>query len=255
MDTELVDAMRRHWEAHAPDEAATARARDAALAAMPRARRWTPTPFMRRPAVALAALVLAIGAAGALGITKPWERDDAPLVPANRNAAERIVADPLLSQLAWITDTRTAEGGPVRIQQLPEAPSLRFPPGVGFEEAFARIFASLAQSGTLPAEATLGPPLPAGKTLALPADPSQGIAIDLRSPRGYLLPGGILPSGFAAAPSWTPEEGERRIAEANRQGLIVPPGAVIDPPQLAPCQVLDPAAPSPACVLSPPLQP
>lgn len=213
-------------------------------------RRWAGS---RRPVLALAILALGAGAAGALALTQPWERDKAPLVAASRSAAERIVADPLLSQLAWITQTRAADGGPARIQELAEAPSLRFPPGVSFQQAFDRIFASLASTGTLPAEASLGAPLPLGKVVALPSDPSQGIAIDLRAPRGYLIPSGILPTGFAAAPDWTPAEGERRIAEANREGLIVPLGAVIAPPTLEPCQILDPADPTPACTLSPPL--
>ncbi len=183
-----------------------------------------------------------------------WDSERAPQVPASRLAAERIAADPLLSQLAWITDTRGPDDGPVRIQFLAEQPSLVFPAGVSFEEGFRRLLDSLAHDGTLPPEAHIGPPLPAGKTLRLPSRPGQGIAIDLRSPRGYLPPSVILPVGFAAPAGWSDEEATARIAEARESGLIVPLGAVIDPPDLEPCQVLDPADPSPSCQLSPPLR-
>ncbi len=265
-DRQLQDELRRRLAQLEVPEDSEARAVEAALrglaqrraaeeqhqpalpAGKPAPRRRGTSAWRRRPAVVLAILVLGGGAAGAVGVTQPWDRETAPLVGTTREAAERIATDPLLANLAWIVDKRGPDGGPTRIQDLPPSPSLRFPPGVSFEQAFARIYASLADSGALPPEATLGPPLPLGKTLAVPADPSLGIAIDLRSPRGYLLPGGALPLGFASPPGLSRAESERRLSEAARQGLVVPLGFIIPTPDLKPCQILDPANPTPSCL-------
>lgn len=207
----------------------------------------------RRTLIALA-IALMIGAGAAVAALAPWDTERAPLVPATRPAAERIAADPLLSQLAWVTDTRGPDDGPVRIQDLAKQPSLVFPAGVSFEEGFQRLFDALAAEGALPTEARLGPPLPAGRTVRLPTTPGGGIAIDLRSPRGYLIPGGVLPVGFAAPATWSAEEATARLDEARENGLLVPLGAVIEAPTLEPCQVIDPASPSLPCQLSPPLR-
>jgi hypothetical protein len=261
-DDRLADEIaRRLAELPVPEDSEAEAVRRARLAvteaARPVGRRRAGGPawWTSRRRRTLIALAIALTVAGAaMAAIESWDSERAPQVPASRLAAERIAADPLLSQLAWITDTRGPDDGPVRIQFLAEQPSLVFPAGVSFEEGFRRLLDSLAHDGTLPPEAHIGPPLPAGKTLRLPSRPRQGIAIDLRSPRGYLTPSGILPVGFAAPAGWSDEEATARIAEARESGLIVPLGAVIDPPDLEPCQVLDPADPSPSCQLSPPLR-
>lgn len=250
MVDELLTQLRDEWAQLEPTDDAAARARRAMVAmarttsSPPRRRLVAP---LRLALVVAVALLVIVGVA--LAVTKPWNRDRAPLVPASRTAAEKIVSDPLLSQLVWIVDTRTPDSGPPHIQDVAAQPSLRFPAGVTFEQAFRRLFESLRLDGTLPPEATLEAPLPLGKTVALPGSPEEGVAIDLRSPRGFEVPGGLIPSGFAAPPSVAPDEAAEWIRSAREEGLIVPLDAVIDPPKLKPCQILDPSTPSPPCAL------
>lgn len=254
MGTEHAEAVQLLWDRSAPRERVTTRARSAVLDATP------PPPLAagmnprtRRRTFALGFAVLALGAAAALAVTRPWDQTTAPTVPATREAAERIVADPLLANLAWLRAVQGADGGPPRVQEQPATPSLRFPPGVTYDEAFQRMIASLRTSGALPAEATLEPPLPAGRVLELGTGPDQGLALDLRAARGYDLPSGWMPTGFQGLPDWSPADFERHVAEAHAQGLVVPLDAIIPTPTLAPCQILDPADPAPTCRLSPPL--
>jgi hypothetical protein len=198
-----------------------------------------------------AGLACLIAAGVALGVTRPWDRGDAPLVPASRSTAEKIAADPLLSGLVWLSAGAAPHAGPIRIQELPPEPSLAFPPGVTFHQAFRRLFDSLETTGALPPEARLSRALPLGKTMRLPAAPSEGVRIDLRSPRGYLIPSGVIPEGFSLPATWTRPEVRESLVRARREGLVIPLGARIDIPRLARCQILDPRRPTKACRLEP----
>lgn len=206
----------------------------------------------RTALVVIAAVLLASGIVVAATVA-PWARDDAVPRPVVRASAERIAADPLLSRLVWLGVAPPVDGPP-RIQALSPAPSLRFPDGVSYAKAIRRLFDSLATEGRLPREATLGPPLPLGRTVQPFGEAGGGIAIDLRSPRGYRLPDGVVPTMLRPAAGWSAEETALRQAEAAELGVQVPLGGVVVVPALAPCQILDSARLTEVCELAPPLK-
>lgn len=149
------------------------------------------------------------------------------LAPFSSSAVLAAIArEPALAEAPWIFQR---DGSP-RIDSVPERPSLVFPPGVSYAHALRELFLEAGTRGQLPADATLGPPLPTGVVLLRPDDPGQGIAIDLRAPWAY-DPGRrsvLLPSLTVKTPP------------PVRQGLDDPwpEGSFVAVPKLPPCMVI-----------------
>ncbi|MGE3234916.1 MAG: peroxiredoxin family protein [Thermoleophilia bacterium] len=192
-----------------PPGDATARARAAALAALPAGPRRS---FWRRP-VRIAGAIAGVAALAGLLIAliiatpSPTDHDEvAALVPdpaslgplaacATRPSALAVPcvegteavrqAQPALAEAPWLYAGLDGSPGPSR------HPSLVFPPGVTYPEALDALVQAVTMTGRLPGGTSLGPPLPDGAVLLRPADPAEGIALDLGAPFG------VGPTGVA----------------------------------------------------------
>jgi cytochrome c biogenesis protein CcmG/thiol:disulfide interchange protein DsbE len=87
-------------------------------------------------------------------------------------------AQPALANAEWLY--APLDGTPDRSSH----PSLVFPSGVTYAQALDALVQSVTMTGRLPNGTTLGPPLPGRAVLMQPADPAEGIAIDLGAPFG-----------------------------------------------------------------------
>lgn len=194
-----------------PGPELTARARDAARAAVrDRSSRLARRLSRRRGGlvVALACLVLA---GGALAVTR-WTEADVPAAGRGANAFVLPSEDLLPGGYA--------RRRPPRLVDLPPRPSLVFPAGVSYAGAVADYHAARQRGEVVPPGARLEDPLPAGKVVWARDD--GRVALDPAAPVGYDLWTGLV-GGLAVAPS---------------SSFAVP---------LARCQVILPgAAPAPA---------
>jgi hypothetical protein len=242
-----------------PDAAGTERAweraREArglsgrAPAAAPERRRHVRPIWARRRLVVLAAAALVAGGGG-VAVTSQFRDANPPgsvIRVVGPDVRATIDADPVLSKAPWILQI----GGPPRVQDVDALPSLVFPAGTTYAQAVQALYTSVAATGRLPAGTRLGPPLETGKVVAMPADRSHGLALDLRAPFGYVVPGGqILPPSYSLPGSLTPAELRGRLAEAYRMHLALPRGAIVDPTQLRPCMIARVGG-APPCRLTP----
>jgi len=246
MSNDLRDA----WDDLEPAAESTARARSAAVAATPRARRLRWPRLARRGGVAIAFALLLIAGAATAAVIRPW--DDGPRASAaNPRAEARILADPVLSELSWLVPDPF---GARHVSQVGPRRSITFPPGVTYRQAITRLYVSVTEDGALPAGTRLGPPLPPGKVVRFPGSPADGIALDLQAPFGYDVPAGrVMTPTLTLDASIPVEEASRRVSEARREGRAIPRGARLYAGRLPACQTIrgDGAA-LPACRLAPP---
>lgn len=199
--------------------------------------RWRP--------VALGAAALAVAAGSAVGaVTYLSDGGSIGDTPAAR---ERIADTPALAFGPWF---HQPEGSP-RLADVPARPSLVFPPGTTYEEAVGELLESVKSAGGIPAGTALADPLPSGKVIMTPADPDDGIRLDLRAPFGYAVPSGrILPPSFVHPASTPRADVANSLSEWADNGRVgIPDGATVDAPKLRDCMILDEAAPTPACTL------
>lgn len=203
-----------------------------------------PRRMYRRPVVVgAAALTLAAGAAGGT-VAYLHNGGDIGDTPAAR---QQIADTPALAFGPWF---HQPEGSP-HLTDTPERPSLAFPPGTTYHQALSELLGSVKTTGTIPTGTTLADPLPAGKVILQPAEPHDGLRLDLRAPFGYALPSGrILPSSFTHPASTPPSDVAQSLTEWAANGRVgIPRGATIDTPQLRDCMILNRAAPTPTCNL------
>jgi hypothetical protein len=183
-----------------PSQDATAAARAAmhdALRARSRAGRG-PRSWMRsrRPRTyLLAAAVALVGAAAALAAGRWTIADLPPFGDGDQDAFVLPATD--------ILPGGYERSRPPRYIDLPERPSLLFPPGVGYTQAIDRYAASRAHGKVLPAGAVLADPLPAGKVVLVRDD--GRVVLDPAAPIGYSTATGLvntlgLPFGGVAVP-------------------------------------------------------
>ncbi|MDX6644667.1 MAG: large repetitive protein, partial [Miltoncostaeaceae bacterium] len=263
-ESRLEEALKGH-----PGPAVEERLRAAALDALPAPERARPKmlalpAWIRRPGrprragdrrrrtwvIALAALTATTG--GALAARALLQGEERTAVLVDPQAAERLARNPALADAPWLQ----GPSGVAYIQQVVPRPSLVFPPGVTYPEALQRFYDAVSRHGTLPAGARLGPPLPAGKIVALPADSRHGVAIDLRAPFGYRPDTGVINS-----PGYDPTFGGLGAARlpAPGRGTPLPVGLRVMPPIIGRpippgaggCMYLDPLTPTPPCPLPP----
>lgn len=168
--------------------------------------------------------------------------DDAMLqadcVPGAEAARE---AEPHLRRAPWLyTRLDGARGGPYRIQNARERPSLAFPPGVTRAQAIRSLYVAAVLHGRLPAEAAVAAPLPVG-TVFQPAGAGRGVRIDLRAPFGYdPARGWIFGMGISFRADLTSAEIDRQTRQGHLALLPTPLEEEVLPiPELAPCQVDD----------------
>ncbi|MGE3795399.1 MAG: hypothetical protein AB7I38_15945 [Dehalococcoidia bacterium] len=185
--TEL-EARLRAMEEHLPEPDAAAT--QAARAAMHAARRSAPWARERRrfqwrrprPFLLATAIVVAV-AGGALAAANWSIRDLPPFGPADREAFVLPATDILPGGYE-----RTR---PPRYAELPERPSLLFPPGVvGYTDALSAYAATRAAGAVLPPDVVLADPLPAGKVVMVRDD--RRIALDPAAPFGYSATTGLV---------------------------------------------------------------
>lgn len=198
--------------------------------------------------------VTAVGIAGALLVAASATATVAHLTGgsfgSSPEARQKIASDPALAFGPWF---HQPDGSP-RLADVEPRPSLRFPPGTTYAQALTMLLVSVKDRGTIPDGTALEPPLPTGRVLVRSSDPAQGLAIDLRAPFGYALPGGrILPPSFSHPASYGAERATRSFIEWAEGGRVgIPDGAHVNVPHLRACMVLDPEAPTPACDVDPP---
>lgn len=152
----------------------------------------------------------------------------------------RILADPRLAALPWLRQGPGAPSTPYSRQ--PQAPGLTFPAGTTYPAALNSLYLSLATTGTLPTEARIAPPLPAGKVLMLPRDPTQGVTLSLSAPFGYdpLLDLAVSPS-FSLPGALPVDQAQATFAAALARRDPIPPGGALDVPILPSCAVILPS--------------
>lgn len=249
MTPDDMPPVRRDWERLEPDADATERARRAVLDATPAAAppRRPRVRWSRRGALAVALLAVAAVGAATAGVIRPWDRPREPGA-ANETARARIMADPLLMSFPWVMPDIT---GPTRVEHLTRRVSLAFPSGVTRRQAVESLHRSVMEEGRLPAEATVGDPLPAGKAARIPAGAGEGLVIDPALAFGYDVPGGRVQT-----PSWTLprnlalDEARARMGAARDAGRDMPEGARLYVPPLDACQVIRPDVETTRCELS-----
>jgi hypothetical protein len=246
----MRDDLKREWGSLAPSDEATERARRAVLAAAPApttARRRR-RPWSRRGGLAVALAALVVGAAATAAVVRPWDQEPRPSA-ANPQAEARILADPLLSELGWVVPGPFGLG---HITHGPARPSLTFPPGVPHQAAMTRLYRSVTEEGVLPAEARLGPPLPAGRVVRYPSSEAEGVTLDLKAPFGYAIPrGSVSLPAFTLPAELPPEEVSRRFTEARAAGRALPRGAELATGAFPTCQVIRAGTTTPDCRLAP----
>ena len=201
-------------------------------------------PRARRPGrvllLAAAAVVVLGGGAAATAVMMGGGGDTT--VPLRDASAAAVRESPVLARAAWLVPGRA----PVRIQEAPPGPSLRFPPGTTYPAALRSLVASLAADGTLPDQARLAAPLARGVVFAPLA---TGARLDLTAPFGYSRPSGVVLPPTLRLPARLSRQEALRAARAFRtDGLRAVDSRLLDIPRLAACQRLPRAA---ACRLAP----
>jgi thiol-disulfide isomerase/thioredoxin len=130
-------------------------------------------------------------------------------------------AQPALASAPWLY--ARLDGSPAPVPH----PSLVFPPGVTYAEALDALVQTITMTGRLPGGTTLGPPLPEGAVLLRPADPEEGIALDLGAPFGRSEAGVANQVTIVGGPS-----------PAGGDGLLWGPGSHVLAPDLPACMVV-----------------
>lgn len=155
-------------------------------------------------------------------------------------AADAPAAAPAAAPSADVLRAPWADqpGGSPSIRAVQTRASLGFPAGTTYAEALTQLLASAARDGSIPAGATLMPPLPAEVVYVAPADPTEGLRLSLTAPWGWALDSGaVRPPSYSLPGSLTPAEALRAAQEAQASGDVLPAGAKVDVPDLPACQV------------------
>jgi len=148
-------------------------------------------------------------------------------------AANNIANVPALVGAPWLFP---GDSSP-RITAVAARPSLAFPAGTTYGDALQQLHMSVAQTGSLPPAAKLGPPLEEGKVL-IRATATTGVIIDLRAPWGFDPDtGAIATPTFSLPGDWTPQRVETAIRTAREAGSVLPEGAFIEAPVLPECEI------------------
>ncbi len=148
-------------------------------------------------------------------------------------AANNIANVPALVGAPWLFP---GDSSP-RITAAAARPSLAFPAGTTYGDALQQLYMSVAQTGSLPPAAKLGPPLREGKVL-IRATATTGVIIDLRAPWGFDPDtGAIATPTFSLPGDWTPQRVETAIRAAREAGSVLPEGAFIEAPVLPECEI------------------
>lgn len=227
-----------------PPGDAAARARMAAIDALPGPRRRS--RWRRRAGIAASVAGLAAlgGLLVALIVATPsgTDREEAALVPdpatlgplAACTTRPRTLAVPCVEGTDAIRRAQPALADApwlyARLDGTPDTsphPSLVFPSGVTYPEALDALVQTVTMTGRLPGGTTLGPPLPAGAVLLQPADPAEGIALDLGAPFGRGPEGVANQVTLVGGPS-----------PAGGDGLLWGPGSHVLAPDLPACMVV-----------------
>lgn len=138
-----------------------------------------------------------------------------------------------LRALPW---AHQPDGGPT-IDEVGSGASIEFPPGVTYGEALKRLYVSVNEGNALPKGVVQRAALPSEVALVSPARASQGIRLSLTAPWGWTSDTRqIRPPSFALPGDLSPEEVNKRLADAAASGAALPQGAVIDTPALDACQ-------------------
>jgi len=235
-----------------PPDGATARARAAAVAALPGPHRRAPWRRPLRVAVATAGVAALAGLLVALLVATPGGDDPAPPASLRPDVAAlgavTACADPPPDlTIRCVEGTQAVRDVSEGLRGAPwltrggydrrARPSVVFPPGTSYAEALDALVVNATLTGGLPPGTTLGPPLPGRAALLRPEDPSQGIAISLAAPFGY------QPNGRPYGITLTSDE-----PDVASEGYVWPVGTRVAVPDLPACQVVaDRAAAPPAC--------
>lgn len=154
--------------------------------------------------------------------------------PSEASEASRL-SHPQLADAPWLHQP----AGSPDFSSVATRPSLAFPPGTSYQEALRQLYIATVGSGQLPQGAELGPPLPDGKVLALPATARGGVIIDLRAPWGYDIESNNVLSPATTYPgSLTPEEVRADVRAKEAAGTVLGRSESVWTPDLPSCQVL-----------------
>ncbi len=246
-----------------PPEDARNRARSAVLEAFrppTGAQRGSPVrAALRRPLRLIAPVAAAAAVVGLLAVLLIATPDDDPVaggadlrpdvsalaeviecdesrlrVPCVGGAQAARRADPALADAPWLY--RGPDGALPRYSESAPRPSLVFPPGTTYAEAVDALVVSVTLTGGLPSGSSLAPPLPEGVVLREPASATEGLAIDLRAPLGY------VPDGIVSSPTYAGEE-----PAAGSGETVWPPDTRIAIPTLPACMVATGRTQPPEC--------
>lgn len=181
--------------------------------------------FMRLGALALLAATATVAVAATL------DRQD-PAHGTGGEAFAQHVTAPLNGDAAYAQSPRMPT-----MSELGARGSYVFPPGTTYRQAVTSLYMARQAGNALPAAATRGPALPAGKVVVIAGD--GGLAVDAAAPIGYDVATGIVQDpGYSLPGSMSADEVQARAREARAHGWPLPRGATVIVPPLPRCQVL-----------------
>lgn len=227
-----------------PVEHPVARTLMAAISAEPRQQARVRARAGLRTRVVLVAAAIALAAGIAVATTPlsvPWIGGPGGFPVASEDTRAALEQDELLHDAPWLSQPH----GSPPLDGVEALPSLAFPAGTTYQEAITALYVAVKRSGSVPAGATLGPPLPKDIVVARNADRT---ILSLTAPFGYDIgTGNVLMPGLAYPATMDMDEIQAAKRAATREGRVVPEGARVSANYLDPCQVIVDGRRGPAC--------
>ncbi len=159
----------------------------------------------------------------------------------------RLRSPALADPPAWL------RGRPPSIVVARPRPSLVFPAETSYPEALRALLVWVQARGQLPPGVRLGPPLPRGIVVSLPAGRERGPVLDLGAAFGYSLPKGLI---LKPDLRWMNQvfQGQLDRMVAAGEAVLLPAifrAQYLAVPRLLACQIARPGRPTQPCPLEP----
>lgn len=142
-------------------------------------------------------------------------------------------AAPAHTSYPWLDQP---DGAP-SVEGVQAEASLLFAPSVDYATALRQLYVSVKETGRLPAGTELAGPLPPEVVLVRPSTPDRGLRLSLTAPWGWTSDGGLIRAPSIRFPGRSLDEAFDAMRSAEAMGHALPPGAILDVPELDDCQI------------------